>query len=80
MQYLPFECDSQVTWQKNDTLRKVEFEGETLSTPVRSGTDGDVLPQPVQEPEVTRERQFSSYETFSAVSHTRPQWCYTLNI
>ena len=43
------------------TLRKVEFEGETLSTPIHSALarerprmDRDVLPQPVQKQEVTR--------------------------
>ena len=53
---------------KNYTLRKVEFEGETLSTPIHSALTGerprmdrDALLQPVQKPEVTRECQFSSY-------------------
>ena len=76
----PFECDFQITFWgkfsgciKNDTLRKVEFEGETLSTPIHCaltsehhGMDRDVLPQPVQ---VTRECQFSLYETFSDITH-----------
>ena len=42
-------------------MRKVEFEGETPSTPIHSAVTGEpprmdrkVLPQPVQKPEVTR--------------------------
>ena len=61
---------SNYLWKK-----KVEFEGETLSTPINSALTGErprmstwflirgteMLPQPVQKPEVIRERQFSSY-------------------
>ena len=67
----PFECDSNYL-TKNYTLRKVEFQGETLSTPIHSTFTGK---RPRMDRDVSSETGihqgalsqsfFSSYWTFS---------------